>query len=144
EMTIEAQAAESRVAKLSVLESRMLDDRDKARPEKTKTLLHCDGRGEARRVRRESPGRRIEPFAEVRGHVCIACVDNRAVIPAQSAEKTARPAVAVDDDGAHDNIGARRDVAFQPVGRAGPRDVPSIALFGDDAFEPVFRDDLEE
>src|SRR5712691_692773 len=35
-------------------------------------------------------------------------------------------------------------MTFQPVGGAGAWDVPSFALLGDDALEPVFGDDLEE
>ena len=50
----------------------------------------------------------------------------------------------VDDETTDDHVGARCDMAFQPIGGACARNIPPVAPLGDDALEPIFRHDIEE
>src|SRR2546423_7901831 len=121
QVSVESQAAEARVPKLTVLEAGVLDDRDETRPQEAETIAHRDGRREAGSVRGEATRRHIEPLAEIGRHVRVPREDDRAVVAAQSAEQSARPAVTVDHEPAHDHVGPWRHVALQPVGCARSR-----------------------
>src|SRR5712691_2189131 len=144
EVSIESQSAETGVAKLTALHVRVLDDRDQSRAQESKAIAQRDRGGERRRVGREPSRRHIEPTAEIGRHVRISGEADRTVLTAETAEQRARAAALVDDEGAHDHVGARRHVALEPVGRARARDVATVAPLGDDAFEAVLGDDLEE
>src|SRR5213594_629118 len=138
EVSIESQPAEARIAKLAVLEARVLDDRHQARPEEAETVAQSHRHREWGLVDGEISRRHVEPLAEVRRHVRVARERDRSVFTPEPAEHGACSTVLVDDETADDDVDARCHMTLQPVGGAGARDVPSIAPLGDDALEPVF------
>src|SRR6185503_12985667 len=139
---VETQRPKTRVSQLAGLAG-MLDDRHDAWPEPAHPGPKRKRSRERRRVRGEIAGRLIEPAAEIRLHVSLTDErENVAVVHATQRADSAAPLVF--DESAQHDIGARRDVAFEPVAAACPWDIRAVTALRDDPFETVLRDDVEE
>src|SRR5580765_1197383 len=132
---VETQRTKTRVSQLAGL-ARMLDDRHGAWPEPAHPGPEQKGSRERRRVRGEVARRLIEPAAEIRLHVGLADErQNVAGVHATQRSDSAAPLVL--DEPAQNDIGARRDVALQPVAAPRARDVRAVSALRDDSLEAV-------
>src|SRR6185295_8461712 len=139
---VETQRTKARVSQLAGLAG-MLDHRHDAWPEPAHPCPEREWSRERRGVRGEIAGRLIEPAAEIRLYVGLTDErENVAVVHATQRADSAAPLV-FDQSAKHD-IGARRDVAFEPVAAARPWDVRTVTALCDDPLETVLGDDVEE
>src|SRR5687768_15123451 len=135
EPPVKPQCAKARVAQLAGLAG-VLDDRDDARTQPAHAGAKRQRSGERRDIGDEVARRLVEPPAEIRRYVCLP--DERKHVACEHpAQRADRAAPLILDEPAEHYVGARRDVAFEPVPAARAGDVRAVTAFRDDALEAV-------